>query len=538
MQKKYFFFCLLLLLLTAPATWATPLDPTETDLSPSGELSETNSDGLDQVTSVSQLRDVQPTDWAFQALQSLVERYGCIEGYPDRTYRGNRAMTRYEFAAGLNKCLDRIQELIAALPQGVTKEDLDRLRRLQAEFTAQLGTLRGRVNALEARTTQLEANQFSPTTKLNAEVITAVQDTFSDRVGGNSDDSKTMFGYRARLNFETTFTGKDLLRTRLEVGNFRPIFDVTGTQMTSLNFDTDTSSRVLIPHLLYSFNLNSLITVTLGPIGLGYTDITDTITPPGIADDARGIPSKFGEYSPFFRQGGGGISGNFSLAKNLVLTLGYLAGDPANPIGGSGFFNGKYNAMAQLALYSVSSAIGISYSHAYAPGGVVDLTGSTGSFLATRPFGDNIATASDTFGIQGYYRLTRNFQIHGWGGYIKANAESSGLSLISDSRGGEFLSSVGKGSDADIWFGAVGISFPDVGKKGNLPGILVGLPPRVTSSDVRKDPDTSYHVEAFFRFQVNDFITVTPGFWVVFNPENDSKNATQYVGVVRTSFNF
>ncbi|HEY9656599.1 MAG TPA: iron uptake porin, partial [Crinalium sp.] len=57
---------------------------------------------MEQVTSVSQLTDVQPTDWAFQALQSLVERYGCIIGYPDQTYRGNRALTRYEFAAGLN----------------------------------------------------------------------------------------------------------------------------------------------------------------------------------------------------------------------------------------------------------------------------------------------------------------------------------------------------------------------------------------------------------------------------------------------------
>jgi len=35
-----------------------------------------------QITSVSQLSDVQPTDWAFQALQSLVERYGVIAGYP------------------------------------------------------------------------------------------------------------------------------------------------------------------------------------------------------------------------------------------------------------------------------------------------------------------------------------------------------------------------------------------------------------------------------------------------------------------------
>jgi hypothetical protein len=52
----------------------------------------------DQVTSVAQLSDVKPTDWAFQALQSLVERYGCIVGYPDRTFRGNRALTRYELS--------------------------------------------------------------------------------------------------------------------------------------------------------------------------------------------------------------------------------------------------------------------------------------------------------------------------------------------------------------------------------------------------------------------------------------------------------
>jgi hypothetical protein len=72
-----------------------------------------------QVTSVSQLSDVRPTDWAFQALQSLVERYGCIAGYPDRTYRGNRAITRYEFAAGLNACMDRVNELIAAATESV-----------------------------------------------------------------------------------------------------------------------------------------------------------------------------------------------------------------------------------------------------------------------------------------------------------------------------------------------------------------------------------------------------------------------------------
>ena len=77
------------------------------------------------VTSVSQLSDVKPTDWAFTSLQSLVERYGCIAGYPDRTFRGKQATSRYEFAAGLNACLDKINEIISAgLADKVSKEDL------------------------------------------------------------------------------------------------------------------------------------------------------------------------------------------------------------------------------------------------------------------------------------------------------------------------------------------------------------------------------------------------------------------------------
>jgi len=206
--------------------------------------------GMAQINSVSQLSDVQPTDWAFQALQSLVERYGVIAGYPDGTFQGNRPITRYEFAAGLNAALNRINELIAAGNTNlISKEDLPILQRLQDEFAAELAILRGRVETLEARTAKLEANQFSTTTKLNAEVITAVTDTFGDRVGRNSDGSNTLFGYRIRFNFETSFTGKDLLRTRLEPSNFGPVVDVTGTNMTRLNFDVDTESQVILAHI-------------------------------------------------------------------------------------------------------------------------------------------------------------------------------------------------------------------------------------------------------------------------------------------------
>ncbi len=72
----------------------------------------TASVSLAQVNSISQLVDVQPTDWYFQSLQNLVERYGVSAGYPDGTFRGNRALTRGESAVWLNSALEKIAELI------------------------------------------------------------------------------------------------------------------------------------------------------------------------------------------------------------------------------------------------------------------------------------------------------------------------------------------------------------------------------------------------------------------------------------------
>ena len=58
----------------------------------------------EQVTSITQFSDVYPTDWAYQAPLNQIERYGCVAGYPNGTFGGNRAKTRYEAAALLNAC--------------------------------------------------------------------------------------------------------------------------------------------------------------------------------------------------------------------------------------------------------------------------------------------------------------------------------------------------------------------------------------------------------------------------------------------------
>ncbi len=92
-------FGLALLMTAGAAADESPLQPYQPSLA--------------QVNSVNQLRDVSPNDWSFQALKNLVEDYGCIEGYPDRTYRGNRALTRDEFAAGLNSCLEALENRLS-----------------------------------------------------------------------------------------------------------------------------------------------------------------------------------------------------------------------------------------------------------------------------------------------------------------------------------------------------------------------------------------------------------------------------------------
>merc|ERR1711934_338563 len=145
-------------LLVAPAALGllAPMAAKATELNING-VSDYAATG-DQVTSITQFSDVYPTDWAYQALSNLIERYGCVAGYPNGTYRGNRAMTRFEAAALLNACLDRVTEVT------------DELKRLMKEFEKELAIVKGRVDGLEARVGELEATQFSTTTKLKGKV--------------------------------------------------------------------------------------------------------------------------------------------------------------------------------------------------------------------------------------------------------------------------------------------------------------------------------------------------------------------------------
>jgi hypothetical protein len=177
---------------------------------------------------VNQLSDVKTTDWAFTALQSLIERYGCIQSYPDRTYRGNVALSRYEFAAGLQSCINKLNEMLRGGPsEKVSQEDLSTLNRLQSEFTSELGIISQKVNTLEQRTEQLEIQKFSPTTKLSGQAIFALSaGSFSgDRILSPTsavithNQPNVTFLNRFSIDLNTSFVGKDLFKIRLLAGS-------------------------------------------------------------------------------------------------------------------------------------------------------------------------------------------------------------------------------------------------------------------------------------------------------------------------------
>lgn len=88
--------------------------------------------------------DVSPDHWAYAALLNLAGSYDCISGYSDSTFRGETAITRYEFAVGTESCLSVISSLAQAQQAGQEQtvqalidaiaQSLQELRQLETEL--------------------------------------------------------------------------------------------------------------------------------------------------------------------------------------------------------------------------------------------------------------------------------------------------------------------------------------------------------------------------------------------------------------------
>jgi len=567
----------------------SPLIPTDVDITAPEQADPLSGQDtvvklpMAQVTSVSQLSDVQPTDWAFSALQSLVERYGCIAGYPNATYRGNRAMTRYEFAAGLNACLDRINELMAAGTSDlVRKEDIATLQRLREEFATELATIKGRVDVLEARSAQLQANQFSTTTKLSGLAfinITTAEAARPVRVEGTPASITGPYALRAAgrdpvtnrpqsqrignpnttlselvwLNFNTSFTGKDTLLIQLAAGNANspanqfasagqyntfgvPFTDATAGPNVGVN-------NVLIRELSYTFPIGKTIQVGVGP-RLDWYSAFDSNRFTYFLTGASSYNSGGSTLLNTVFRGSGAIV-QFKPSNQFQLNIGYLgenteflpsglyntSSDPTR-----GLFGGNYSATAEL---DISPTKSFTIRFLYDRSRIQQLFGQVGAGgnagkplngLADDGFGGSLRSATaDTYEANFDWLITRSFGVFGRYSYGSTHLTPVNTAI---SRGDVNAQSV-----------QGGLAFPDLGKEGALATLSYVIPFSVL--DGRRflianvgDGGIENDFEVTYYYPVTDNIAIVPAFYLITRANNFRSNPPIYVGNVRLQFSF
>jgi len=486
---------------------------------------------LEQVSSVSQLSDVQPSDWAFQAVQRLVERYGCIAGYPDQTFQGLRSLSRYEFAAGLNACLDRINERIAAPTNDlVMQDDLQALQKLQEEFATELATLRGRVDGLEVRTAAVEKQQFSTTTKLLGQVIFAANaggfdgDAIVDPNGVElaTDNPNATVLYRVALDLDTSFTGTDLLKIRIDTGsngirdNAAGVLEPTFGSVLDYSVKPPSSNTFGIGRIYYTFKPLKDITVSLGP-DIRTTDYIDA--------------NSYAYLS--FR--------NFS---TLAFTNNYILFPVNGPSAGAFIqWNPGGGPVRLRAMYAAADSAN--------PGEDGPVRGISFFTRLLYPNGSEAGTDRGLFGdtyeglAEVEYALAKAFMIrlqYGGGKVYDNRFDVFGANFeLRLSPGIAIFGRYGYGSYQDTDFGDInpqywmaGVAFPDLFKRGAIAGIAAGQP--FITDDIGDATQTNF--EAFYNFPINDYIRVTPLIQVITNAGNQDSNGTILTGTIRTVFTF
>jgi hypothetical protein len=588
----------------------------------------------EQVTSINQFSDVKPSDWAYQALDNLIQRYGCVAGYPDGTYKGGQAMTRYEAAALLNACLDRVTEVT------------DELQRLLNEFKGELAVIRGRVDKLEAKVGKLEAMQFSTTTKLKGEatfVLGAVTANGNARTGGDDypysplgikaklynpvtgttsgssvliypnkgyDGSKqpfflsglgyanndgvtqkkqyiwrnkenglyyktdnsynvfnnrkytadyynarygaTTFSYDVRLNFETSFTGKDLLYTRLRSGNMDNAFNGKGLNLTALDKGFDSNGvpdSVVLDRLYYRFPVGKEWSFLVGARarnteflgtnpsvyasakGDRILDFFSVHGAPGVYNKATGAMG-----GVMWRQNVKPGKGRFAVSASYVAPNGNIgnaydgnADECSSTEGGIGTDCSRGSFLAQLGYSAPQWAITAAYRY-----------GQAGSnFRRGTNFAANNSWwlrngESNSFALNGYWQPKQS----GWVPSVSAGWAIN--SLGNNARTANYYDSELYVSQSQSWF--VGLQWDDVFAKGNSAGMAVGQSTFATSMNRgtdylyldRYDPskgfsttrnklnrtpyDGNYVWEWWYKFQVTDNISVTPSLFYLSRP--------------------
>jgi Carbohydrate-selective porin, OprB family len=460
---------------------------------------------------------VNPTDRKAQVLNRLNDRHKC--GITNSTV----PISRSDFSKKVGVCLHAIEVKLAQEPGALPNEDLEMLKEITAAFRDEIDILANDLAVVNERITAQNTSSFSTTTKLAGEIIIGLSG-FGSAPAPNS--SSTVFTDRVRLNFDTSFTGKDRLRTRIQARDgvaFNTA--VTGTNTTRLGFDGgDATNSSFVSLLSYSLPLSNQAKLVVETVGAEYNDELYNFNPL-LQSSGSGAVSRFGRFNPVYRQSndGAAVILDYKISDQFTGSIGYAVPGviSATPTAGAGFLSGSNSLFSQLRFQPTPNLdFGLVYARSYSSGGN-NISGGTGTALADAPFGTSPTTAN-SYNILASAKISPGFVLSGWAGLTNATRETAA------------------GGSADIFNYAITAAFPDFGAKGNVLGFIFGAPPKVTGNSgagTSRDTANPLHIEALYKIKFSDNIDITPGVFLISNPTT-AITGSEYVGTIRTTFKF
>jgi hypothetical protein len=452
------------------------------------------------------------------------------------------------------------------------------------EFEKELAILKGRVDGLEARVGELEATQFSTTTKLKGQATFVIGANSyagnathggadilgfhpnhdfaglaarATKAGGLSSHKRadeaaalsgaTTFNYDLRLFLDTSFTGKDLFRTMLRAGNFGDS-EFGGAGYVGLNAmetafgESGKANEVNVNRLWYQFPIGDGFTATVG--GLVRQDDMLAVWPSAYPTDTvldfftyAGAPQTYN----LTLGSGAGISwesNDFSVSANYVSNNGHIS----NPeLGGIATNGAGSNGTVQVVYAPENWGLAAAYNYASGDNGAGIYAGNgTPSAVLMSTLGN-----TNSLGLSAWWTPEES----GWVPSISAGYGYNSVSIDNAAFAGGTIG----GATSQSWY--VGLQWADAFLEGITLGMAVGLPTFVTSYDNDTTmieegsdfiADGNYAWEWWYAFQVTDNITVTPAIYYLSRPKGfttgsaEDHNATfsNFGGLLKTTFKF
>lgn len=497
--------------------------------------------------SIASFSDLRPTDWAYQAIANLADRYGCLDGYRNGLLDGQRSITRYEAAALLNSCLVQVTEAT------------DEIRRLQSEFAQEMATLSGRLTTLESRESELRATSFSTTTRLRGEasfMLGAVNyggDVAANGVGVSPflpRQDALNFVYSLRLGLGTSFTGKDLFYTQLRTGNagnspfntFNPLFPpfTSTVPLAALErgYAPSGGDNILnIERLFYKFPLNSQVTATVAAriMDMGLWGVYPTAY--GVrGDNVLDFFSSFGTPGVYNKAVGSGFGLTWRekagwTSSTWLAHVHYIAVSPSDASsGGIGRAESRGNIAAQIGYQSPQFNVTLGYRYGQSGTDFGRGTDFASANQWSLPYLSG--ASSNSVAINGYWRPPI-------GSWLPAISAGWALNVLDNPGVNPLFTGTFTVSQSQSWM--LGLQWDNVSGINDVLGMAVGQPTFATALQNGQTPgDGNYAMELFYRYPISDHINITPSVFYLSRPYGQLTvgNFNLFAALVQVNFNF